>query len=129
VRWDAQTFGNDVGVVLRLGPGAAAEIAVEATIAEDDRTESFVVRRADLAAGPVRHELGGAGLHVTVEPIAPPAELPLTLSGRLTVSPPIGESALYLHARQADGHQVWTSPLFFSRAGLTPSPGNQAADR
>jgi hypothetical protein len=115
VGWEATTFGGDVGAVLRLGPGADMEIAVEATVAEDRRTETFVVRRADLAAGPVRRDLGGAGLHVTVEAVAPPGDLPLTVTGNLTLSPPTGESAIYLHARQADGHEVWTSPLFFSR--------------
>lgn len=33
----------------------------------------------------------------------------------LTIDPPPGDSAVYLHARQADGHEVWTSPLFFHR--------------
>jgi hypothetical protein len=113
--WDARTFGDDVGAVLRLGPGDDAEIAIEATVVEDGRTETFVVRRADLAAGPCRRDLGGAGLHVTVEPVAPSEELPLTVTGELTVTPPPGDSAVYLHARQADGHEVWTSPLFFSR--------------
>jgi hypothetical protein len=115
VRLRAQTFGNDLGVVLRLGPGADAEIAIEAGVAEDGTRESFVVRRDELGTGPLRRELGGAGLHVTVEPLAPPADLPMSLSGELTIVPPLGESAVYLHARQADGHEVWTSPLFFSR--------------
>jgi hypothetical protein len=116
VRWEAQTFGNDVGAVLRLGAGAEAEIAIEAEVAEDGRRESFVVRRAELAAGPVRRELGGAGLHVTVEPLTPATDLPLSVSGELAIVPPPGESAVYLHARQADGHEVWTSPLFFTRS-------------
>jgi hypothetical protein len=115
IRWDARTYGNDVGVVLRLGPGADAEIAIDARVAEDGLEESFVVRRADLPSGPLRRELGGAGLHLTVEPVARPADLPLTLTGELVVEPPPGESAVYLHARQADGHEVWTSPLFFDR--------------
>jgi hypothetical protein len=115
LRWATQTFGNDLGAVLRLGPGDDAELRIEATIAEDGRTETLTVRRADLAAGRVRRDLGGAGLHLTVEPIAAPADLPLTITGDLTIAPPPGESAVYLHARQADGHQAWTSPLFFRR--------------
>ncbi len=115
VRVEAQTFGNDLGAILRLGRGSEAEIAVEAEVAEDGRRESFVVRRDELSSGPLRRELGGTGLHVTVEWIASPADLPLSLSGELTIAPPVGESAVYLHARQADGHEVWTSPLFFSR--------------
>jgi hypothetical protein len=125
VGWEAQTFGGDRGVVLRLGPGDDAEIAIEAEVLEDGRRERLVVRRADLyagphgnggrPAGPARRELGGAGLHLTVEPVASPETLPLTLAGELTIDPPRGDSAVYLHARQADGHEVWTSPLFFHR--------------
>jgi hypothetical protein len=114
LRWSARTFGGDVGAVLRLGPGDA-ELAIEARVAEDDRVERFTVRREELDAGPVRRDLGGAGLHVTVERVAAPADLPLTLAGELTIDPPPGDSAVYLHARQSDGHEVWTSPLFFHR--------------
>jgi hypothetical protein len=114
LRWSARTFGGDVGAVLRLGPGDA-ELAIEARVAEDDRVERFTVRREELDAGPVRRDLGGAGLHVTVERVAAPADLPLTLAGELTLDPPSGDSAVYLHARQANGHEVWTSPLFFHR--------------
>jgi hypothetical protein len=114
LRWSARTFGGDVGAFLRLGPGDA-ELAIQARVAEDDRVERFTVRRGELDAGPVRRDLGGAGLHVTVERVAAPADLPLTLAGELTIDPPPGDSAVYLHARQADGHEVWTSPLFFHR--------------
>ncbi len=115
--WAAQTFGGDRGVVLRLGPGENAAIEVEASVVEDGRTERLAVSRAELSAGAVRRELGGAGLHLTVEPVADAGSLPLTLTGELTIDPPRGDSAVYLHARQADGHQVWTSPLFFTREG------------
>jgi hypothetical protein len=114
LRWSARTFGGDVGAILRLGPGDA-ELAIEARVGEDDRVERFTVRREELDAGPIRRDLGGAGLHVTVERVAAPADLPLTLTGELTIDPPPGDSAVYLHARQADGHEVWTSPLFFHR--------------
>jgi hypothetical protein len=114
LRWSARTFGGDVGAILRLGPGDA-ELAIEARVAEDDRVERFTVRREELDSGPVRRDLGGAGLHVTVERVAAPADLPLTLTGELTIDPPPGDSAVYLHARQSDGHEVWTSPLFFHR--------------
>jgi hypothetical protein len=117
VEWESQTFGNDVGALLRLGPGEGAEILVETGVVEDGREVAFAVRRADLEAGPVRRDLGGAGLHVTVELVTAPVDLPLTVAGRLSVTPPPGDSALYLEARQADGHRIWTSPLFFGRAG------------
>jgi hypothetical protein len=114
LRWSTQTFGGDIGAVLRLGPGDT-ELAIEARVVEDDRVERFTVRREELDAGPVRRDLGGAGLHVTVERVGAPADLPLTLAGELRIDAPPGDSAVYLHARQADGHEVWTSPLFFHR--------------
>lgn len=112
-RWSAATFGNDVGAVLRLDREDELEISIEASIAEESRTERFVVRGSDLLAGPHRQDLGGAGLHVSVERIAPSERLPLRLTGELAVRLPAADSALYLHARQADGHEAWTSPLFF----------------
>jgi hypothetical protein len=115
IGWSSATYGNDTGVVLHLGPGGDAEITIEATVAEDARTERFSVPVTGLAGGPVRRELGGAGLHVTVERVADAARLPSTLAGDLSVRPPEGDSALYVHAVQTDGHEVWTSPLFFTR--------------
>jgi hypothetical protein len=114
IDWSSATYGNDNGVVVRLDPTDNAEITVEATVIEDARTERFSVPLTDLTDGPVRHGLGGAGLHVTVERIADVTRLPLTLAGDLSVRPPKGDSALYVHAVQADGHEVWTSPLFFT---------------
>ena len=99
-----------------MGPGEDAELRIELEIAEDSRRETFVVRPEELAAGPVRHGLGGADLHLTVERLAAAADLPLRVSGEVTVRPPVGESAIYLEARQADGHRVWTSPLFLTAA-------------
>ncbi|WP_327139553.1 hypothetical protein [Nocardia sp. NBC_01327] len=113
IDWASATFGNDTGVVLRLDRIEGVRIHLEATIAEEARTEQFEVPVADLSEGPVRHDMGGAGLHVTVERISGSA-LPSTLTGELPVRLGGGDSALYLHARQADGHEVWTSPLFFT---------------
>lgn len=113
VSWAGATFGNDAGVVLLLDRDDDLEIAIEASIAEDSRTEKFLIRRSDLSAGRYRRDLGGAGLHVTVERVAAVEALPQTLTGELAVRLPAEGSALYLHARQTDGHEAWTSPLFF----------------
>ena len=67
-------------------------------------------------AGPRETPVGGLNLALTVERIAELADLPVTANGQLTVDLPPADSALYLRARQADGHQVWTSPLFISRS-------------
>jgi hypothetical protein len=74
------------------------------------------VTGADLIAARQREiAVGGLNLTLTVERIAEPATLPVTVDGALTISLPPTDSAVYLRARQADGHQVWTSPLFVSR--------------
>ncbi|RMI31472.1 hypothetical protein EBN03_17715 [Nocardia stercoris] len=114
IDWAAATFGNDTGVVLRTD-GDATEFRIATTIAEDAHTGEFTVTAGELAAGPVRRDFGGAGLHVTVERLSA-AALPVTLTGELPVRLPDADSALYLHARQSDGHEVWTSPLFFTTA-------------
>lgn len=66
-------------------------------------------------SGPVSRDLGGAGLQIVVERVAESSRLPLVVDGELAIDPPSGESAVYLHGRQADGHEVWTSPFFFER--------------
>jgi hypothetical protein len=49
-----------------------------------------------------------------LERIADPAALPTTVTGELALGLPSSASAVYLRAKQFDGHQVWTSPLFIS---------------
>jgi hypothetical protein len=70
-----------------------------------------------LAARRQEIPVGGLNLTLTVERIADPATLPVTVNGQLIIDLPHADSAVYLRARQADGHQVWTSPLFVSRDG------------
>ncbi|MFF2551259.1 hypothetical protein ACFVUS_09660 [Nocardia sp. NPDC058058] len=115
IDWAGATYGGDHGAVLRLDRAPDAVLDIEATIAEDARTERCTVAWSDLVDGPVRREFGGAGLHVTVERLSADP-LPGVLTGEFAVQLPAGDSALYLHARQSDGHDVWTSPLFFTGA-------------
>lgn len=117
VDWHTATFGADTGAVLRLSDLAGARFDLDVTVAEDGLRRSLAVDGAEL----LRHRrrelsLGGAGLHVCIERVAEPAHLPVTAQGGFTIGMPPGDSALYLRARQWDGHQVWTSPLYFSRA-------------
>ena len=56
--------------------------------------------------------VGGLNLTLRVERIADLAALPVTVNGKADHRPAAADSAVYLRARQADGHQVWTSPLF-----------------
>jgi hypothetical protein len=118
IDWRTTTYGADTGAVLRLTGLAEARFDLDITVLEDGMAQSLAVDGAEL----LRHQrrelsLGGAGLHVCVERIAEPARLPLTVRGGFTIGAPPGDSALYLRARQWDGHQVWTSPLYLSRAG------------
>jgi hypothetical protein len=117
VEWHATTYGADTGAVLRLTDLAAARLDLDVTLAEDGLRRSLSVDGAELLRDR-RRELsaGGAGLHVSVERIAEPPHLPLTVRGNFTIGVPPGDSALYVRARQWDGHQVWTSPLYFSGA-------------
>jgi hypothetical protein len=117
ITWRTTTYGGDIGVVVGLADLASACLRIETSIVEDGVDAGLSVTGADLlAAG--RHEIGVGGLNLTltVERIADLATLPVTVNGQLTVELPQTDSALYLRARQADGHQVWTSPLFISRS-------------
>jgi hypothetical protein len=121
--WRTATYGADTGAVLRLTGLAEARFDIDVTVLEDGMAQSLAVDGAELLRHGRRELLmGGAGLHVCVERIAEPAQLPLTVRGGFAVGVPPGGSALYLRARQWDGHQVWTSPLYFSRAGQADDP-------
>ena len=116
VTWRTTTYGDDIGVVVSLSDLASSHLQVDTSIVEDDLNTSVSITGAELVATG-RREIGVGGLYLTlvVERIADPAALPVTANGQLIVDLPAGDSALYLRARQADGHQVWTSPLFISR--------------
>jgi hypothetical protein len=116
--WRTATYGADTGAVLRLTGLAEARFDLDITVLEDGLRRSMAVDGAELLRHGRRElSVGGAGLHVCVERIAEPAQLPLTVRGSFALCAPPGDSALYLRARQWDGHQAWTSPLYLSRAG------------
>lgn len=117
IDWHAVTYGADMGAVLSLDTIAGGRFELAGTIAEDGRPFSLEVTGEELMQRQtVELPLGGAGLHVCLERIAEPELLPLTVTDQFGVGVPVGESAVYLRARQWDGHQVWTSPLFLSRS-------------
>jgi hypothetical protein len=118
ITWRTATYGSDIGVVVGLTDLAYARLEVETSIVEDGLDASLSITGAELLAAR-RHEIpvGGLNLTLTVERIADPATLPVTVNGQLIIDLPHADSAVYLRARQADGHQVWTSPLFVSRDG------------
>ncbi|GAB2518972.1 DUF3604 domain-containing protein [Nocardia heshunensis] len=116
ISWRTTTYGSDIGVILTLGDLARARFDLDTSVLEDGRHGTLTVSGADLlATGHHDLAMGGLNLRLRIERIADPAELPVSVSGDLALTVPVTDSAVYLRARQADGHQVWTSPLFLSR--------------
>jgi len=122
ITWRTTTYGSDTGVVIALGDLARARFALETTVVEDDLGAALTVTGDELIEeGRRAATVGGLNLRVQVERIADPAALPITVTGGMDVGLPAGDSAVYLRAKQFDGHQVWTSPLFISRPGVSKS--------
>lgn len=116
ITWHTTTYGSDTGVVVGLADLASACLQIETTVVEDGMDAGLSITGAELLAGVQREiSVGGLNLTLKVERIADPAALPVTTNGQLVVDLTDGDAAVYLRARQADGHQVWTSPLFISR--------------
>ncbi|MDP7704733.1 hypothetical protein [Mycobacterium sp. TY815] len=116
VDWHTTTYGADIGFVMSVGDLATAQFDVETTVLEDNHRATMSVTGKDLIARSCheRH-VGGLNLRLRVERVADPGALPSTLEDTVTVNLPREHSAVYLRARQCDGHQAWTSPLFFTR--------------
>lgn len=114
--WRTTTYGSDIGVVLKLSGLAQARLELFTTVIEDDLEATLSVTGEQLM-NTGHHEIavGGLNLTVRVERIADPATLPVSATGRVQLELPRTDCAVYLRARQADGHQLWTSPLFVSR--------------
>ncbi|WP_407662947.1 CehA/McbA family metallohydrolase domain-containing protein [Mycolicibacterium helvum] len=115
--WNTATYGSDIGVVLRLSTLAQARLDLFTTVIEDNLDAALTISGEDLIRKG-HHDIAVGGLNLTmrVERIAEPAGLPVNANGRLLLDLPDADSAVYLRARQADGHQIWTSPLFVCRA-------------
>jgi hypothetical protein len=116
ITWRTTTYGSDIGVVVDLADLASACLQIETTVIEDGVDAALSITGAELlTAGQREIAVGGLNLTLKVERIANLAALPVTVDGTLIVDLPPADCAVYLRARQADGHQVWTSPLFVSR--------------
>ena len=120
--WRTATYGSDIGVVLRLSTLAKARLDLFTTVIEDNLDAALTLSGEDLIRDG-HHDIAVGGLNLTmrVERIADPASLPVNANGRLLLDLPDADSAVYLRARQADGHQIWTSPLFVSRLDRDPA--------
>jgi len=116
VEWDTATFGADTGVIVRVDELAHARFEIEAGVREDALHAALTVTGAELLdAGHRELAVGGLNLRIRLERIAEPNDLPVTVTGAVDLTLPVGNSASYVRARQFDGHQVWTSPLFVTR--------------
>jgi hypothetical protein len=116
ITWRTATYGGEIGIVVGLADLASARLQVETTVLENSADAGLSITGVELlSVGQHEIPVGGLNLTLTVERIADPAALPVTANGQLTIDLPPADSAIYLRARQADGHQVWTSPLFISR--------------
>lgn len=121
VSWRTATYGTEIGFIMKLGDLARAEFEIETTVLEDEHRATLTVTGADLIAQSwLEQPVGGLDLRIRAERIAPPSALPNTATGAMTLRLPREPSAVYLRARQSDGHQVWTSPLFIARPQLEP---------
>lgn len=115
VNWHTSTYGSDIGIAVRLSALSGANVQVCSTVLEDGLDAQLTVTGEELLRNPRREiGVGGLNLRLIVERIAEPHLLPLDASGRVRLELPAGDAAVYLRARQCDGHQVWTSPLFFT---------------
>lgn len=120
--WHTLTYGSDIGVVLRLSALTQTRLDLFTTVIEDNLETALTVSGDDLIRDGGRDvAVGGLNLTLRVERIAEPAALPVNAHGRLALDLPATDSAVYLRGRQADGHQVWTSPLFVSRSDRNPA--------
>ncbi len=116
VSWRTQTFGSDMGVIVRLADLAGARLRIDTSVEEDGLRAELAVTGAELLDTGAREvAVGGLNLTLRVERIADPTALPITVNGTLAIDLPPVDSAVYMRARQVDGHQVWTSPLFLNR--------------
>jgi hypothetical protein len=115
ISWQTRTYGSDIGIVLALGDLAQARFAIHTTVLEEDLGATIELTGAELIGEGQRDvAVGGLNLTLHLERIADPAALPTTVTGELALGLPSSASAVYLRAKQFDGHQVWTSPLFIS---------------
>lgn len=121
INWRTTTYGSDIGFLVKLGDLSRARFEIGATVLEDDHRATMTVTGPELIAHSFREEpCGGLNLRIRAERVAEPSALPSTVGGSVNLGLPGEHSAVYLRARQSDGHQVWTSPLFFTRPQAEP---------
>ncbi|WP_437339995.1 hypothetical protein [Mycobacterium asiaticum] len=121
VNWDTTTYGADIGFIMSLRDLAEAQLHIETTVLEYGHRATLTVTGSELIAqSGVEQAAGGLNLRIRAERIADPSALPTTVTGELALALPTQHSAVYLRARQSDGHQIWTSPLFVARPQADP---------
>jgi hypothetical protein len=118
IEWATETYGASNGAILDIRDLGAASIEIAGEIPNFLDAPEFTMSVSGeelLATGEVRKELGGIGLFVSVERVSE-SQLPVKVEGSFDVRPrgSRGASAVYLRGRHANGHEVWTSPMFIN---------------
>jgi hypothetical protein len=124
VTWNSETYGDTDAIVVTFAPGEPPSLHIRQSVFAPARhgipEEPWTQWQAacdlqDILAGPALHvPLPGQDLFLALE-AAPSDNLPLEIEGAWTlqVHPnDFGFHPVYLHARDAGGGQVWTSPIF-----------------
>ncbi|MDA8392662.1 MAG: DUF3604 domain-containing protein [Actinomycetota bacterium] len=113
IEWSARTYGDSQGAVIALRDLGGCRFALDVEL--DDGGQSRVTWEVDgrelESTGHLRKELGGIGLYLSLERLSG-EQLPRHVKGSFSVQADSGPACVYLRARQRDGHEVWTSPLF-----------------
>ncbi|MGC6454564.1 MAG: DUF3604 domain-containing protein, partial [Candidatus Puniceispirillaceae bacterium] len=100
------TTGNFAGIDLWLD-------SLDATLAIRTNLGELTVRAADLGVDPVDLDCGGLDRRLTILRL-PDDELPASLSFTCDVRiAPGQDNPIWVCATTEDGHQAWSSPIYF----------------
>ncbi|MPZ70816.1 MAG: hypothetical protein GEU71_15005 [Actinobacteria bacterium] len=116
VEWLTETYGASNGAVMNVRDLSKAVFEISGEIPNFLDTPDFTMTVTGdelMATGSVCKELGGIGLFVALERLCD-EPLPVKTEGSFEVRPRErgGSSVVYVRGRQANGHEVWTSPMF-----------------
>lgn len=129
--FNSETYGDADTIELDVSGLPDAAISVEGAIGEYQKVGDALVQTPFshrplfhwdvtgaqlLSAGQLRRDLGGEGLFLALERLSD-APLPLEVEGDIEIEPrngPHGFRPVYIHGRQIDDENVWTSPLFIT---------------
>lgn len=115
VSWRSVTTGNFAGVDLWLDSATGGEIGIETAVASG----GFAI--ADIGLEDKTIEAGGLGKRIRAfrlpdQPVASTFAFVHRLDFPKSQKSPEQDRAIYVRATQEDGHQAWSSPIYFISA-------------